>query len=301
MSRSTRFILISATIIFCLVVGSGEAIAKGGRGGKRSFSGGGSKGAGSFKSSGRSVRGGTGSFSPSNSGRAIPGARQGGPNFKREMSAAPSLGKSGGIRQGTDLGMIGNGNVISTNSLDHHRSRELNKLNHRRQISDQLRSISGRNGNENLNRVADEMDRRAQDHFDRQMAKFDPSYIRDDSIVDQTGQLTDVPNINRIEDPTTLDPSIRPSDPLFGATQKLTGTENALSRQVRNEERKLFKRLESVDRMRELAAQSGDSELLQTADRLEEWAMNDFDSRMIKVTDFQQRHGLPDVSNYLSQ
>ena len=301
MSRTVRVILISTTLIICFVVGGGEAFAKGGRGGsrggKRSFAGGGSKGVGNVQRNGRSVRGDSGSFKASNSVRAKPGALQGGPHVESARPAAASFGKT----NGTDLGMVRSRTVNDGGALDHHRSRELNKLNHRRRISDQLRSLSGKNGNENLNRVADEMDRRAQDHYDRQMVKFDPSYISDDTMGDQTSQFTDRIDFNRLENTANLDAPIKSDEAGIRATPKLTGTENALSRQVRNEERKLSKRLESVNRMRQLAAQSGDHALLQTADRLEEWAMNDFDQRMMKITNFQERHGLPDVSNYLSQ
>ena len=81
---------------------------------------------------------------------------------------------------------------------------------------------------------------------------------------------------------------------------KLTGRENALSRQLRNEERKLAKRMETVEQMRQLAGQTGDEGMLQAADRLEDWAGNRFDQRMAQITDFQQRHDLPDISQYLS-
>jgi hypothetical protein len=72
----------------------------------------------------------------------------------------------------------------------------------------------------------------------------------------------------------------------------LTGRENALQRQLLNEERKLQHRTELAERLRELAEEQGDVELLKAADRLEEQGLSRFTERMTAIRSFQERHGL---------
>ena len=59
-----------------------------------------------------------------------------------------------------------------------------------------------------------------------------------------------------------------------------------------NEERKLSERTEVAERLRALAEEQGDAELLQAADRLEEQGLNHFEQRMEAIRSFQVRHGL---------
>ena len=87
---------------------------------------------------------------------------------------------------------------------------------------------------------------------------------------------------------------------LEAVARKPTGPQNALFQQIQNEERKLAKRLEAVERMRELAEQASDEDMLQAAERLEQWATSHFDQRMVRITDFQSRHDLSDVGRNLS-
>ena len=75
--------------------------------------------------------------------------------------------------------------------------------------------------------------------------------------------------------------------------ERLTGRENALYRQVRNEERKLARRMQAVEQLRQLAESTGDSALLETADRLEETALDRYASRLAKISEFQERFDLP--------
>ena len=137
----------------------------------------------------------------------------------------------------------------------------------------------------------------------KQMEKINQRYGLDDPAADAGDALGDV-----AENPLGGDGALEDSgevldganDALDEVARKLTGRENALSRQLLNEERKLAKRMEAVERMRQLAEQTGDDGMLEAADRLEEWAGNHFDQRMAQITDFQQRHDLPDISQYLS-
>jgi hypothetical protein len=177
-----------------------------------------------------------------------------------------------------------------------HQAREQRKLEHRQQVADHLREISDRNGNEHLKQVADDMDARAQTHYDKQMAKIEQKYGLEDTAADSPEDVTNDPAAG---DSGTVDDSHEVPDGNDGsldeAARKLTGRENALMRQLRNEERKLDKRMEEVERMRALAERTGDEGMLEAADRLEEWAMDHFQQRMTKIAEFRQRHGLPEA------
>jgi hypothetical protein len=175
-----------------------------------------------------------------------------------------------------------------------HQARELQKYDHRKQVADHLREISDRNGNEQLKQVADDMDLRAQTHYDKQMDKINQKYGLDDTFADNRLGAEG----NALDDPGEV---LSGNDKaLDEVARKLTGRENALYRQMQNEQRKLAKRMEAVDRMRQMAQQSGDDGMLQEADRLDEWATNHFDQRMAQITNFQQRHDLSGVGQYLS-
>ncbi len=276
MHRFTRICLTLAFLIACLMSGA-ELWAQGGRGGFKGGGGGGFKGSDSFR--------GKGGGSKSGSGTIDRGLRK--PTFNRSVKRDATTRYSSGSDQ----------------PWSKHHAREQGKLDHRKQVADHLREISDRNGNEHLKQVADDMDQRAQTHYDKQMEKINQRYGLDGPAADAGNALGDVAE-NPLGGDGALDDSGEvldgTNDPLDEVARKLTGRENALFRQMRNEQRKLAKRMEAVERMRQLAEQTGDDGMLQAADRLEEWAANHFDQRMAQITDFQQRHDLPDISQYLS-
>ncbi len=280
MHRFTRICLTLAFLTASLISGA-ELWAQGGRGG---FKGGGKgvKGNSSFRGKGGGSKAGSGTFDRVK--------RK--PSFNRSMKRDATTRFSNGGDQ----------------PWSKHHAREQRKLDHRREVADHLRDVSDRNGNEHLKQVADDMDLRAQSHYDKQMEKINQQYGLDDTAADAGNALNDVAD-NRLGGDGALDDSgevldgandALGDDRLDEVANKLTGRENALSRQLRNEQRKLAKRMETVEQMRQLAGQTGDEGMLQAADRLEEWAGNHFDQRMAQITDFQQRHDLPDISQYLS-
>jgi len=276
MHRFTRICLTLAFLTASLMSGA-ELWAQGGRGGFKGGGGKGIKGNSSFR--------GKGGGSKSGSGTIDRVKRK--PTFNRSMK-----------RDGTTRYSKG-----SDQPWSKHHAREQRKLDHRREVADHLRDISDRNGNEHLKQVADDMDLRSQSHYDKQMEKINQRYGLDGPAADAGDALGDLAD-NPPGGDGALDDSGEvldgANDSLDEVARKLTGRENALSRQLRNEQRKLAKRMEAVERMRQLAEQTGDDGMLQAADRLEEWAANHFDRRMAQITDFQQRHDLPDVSQYLS-
>jgi hypothetical protein len=82
-----------------------------------------------------------------------------------------------------------------------------------------------------------------------------------------------------------------------GVGEKLTGRENALYRQLRNEERKLSHRMQVADQLRQTALSTGDDQLMQAAERLEANALDHYTSRLAKITEFQQRFSLPEFGD----
>lgn len=108
------------------------------------------------------------------------------------------------------------------------------------------------------------------------------------SLSNATDALSDV--ASGLPDPSATGPL---SDNLFNG-QKLTGRENALYRQLRNEQRKLAKRMEMADRLWDAFEQTGDDRLADAARAFEDRALAQYEKRMSAISDFQQRHGLPD-------
>lgn len=267
MRRFTQISLILAALVLCCTPAA-DLWAKNGRGGG---GGKGVKGNASFRG-----KGGSSNFA---AGPAHHGKKK------------PAFTKEGGI---TNHKLNG-----SDQSWNKHFAREQRKLDHRKQVANHLREISDRNGNEHLKQVADDMEQRAQAHYDKQIERIKQKYDLDDTITD-TGAVENSADNPLGDESNTLDDSSEVINGTNNSTdevaRKLTGRENALLRQLRNEERKLAKRMEEVERMREMAEQAGDEEMLQSADRLEQWAMDHFDQRMSQITEFQERHDLPDVS-----
>jgi hypothetical protein len=147
-------------------------------------------------------------------------------------------------------------------------------------VAEHLRSVGDRNGNSKLYDVADRMEQKAQAHYERKVGPLD-------------GTLpTDL-------EATPTDP-LSESGPLESPVQKLTGRQNALYRQLRNEERKLARRMEAAEQLRQLAETNGDATLLQSAEALEQSALNHYNQRMAKITAFQERFGLEPPEEFLT-
>jgi hypothetical protein len=131
--------------------------------------------------------------------------------------------------------------------------------------------------------------------------------------LDQVPELGDVSDAVVPDDPLDLpDASDLPADfgeslsdridqakdrlsDLLDSADKLTGRENALYRQLRNEERKLAHRLQKAQRLWDASEQSGDERLAEAASRVEQWALDHYEKRLDAIRSFQERHGLPDL------
>ena len=163
------------------------------------------------------------------------------------------------------------------------------KLEHRRQIADHLREISERNGNDQLNEVADRLEQGAQEHYEKRLQNINAH----DSL-DEAFDAADAPG--NIGQSLSDDPPDFAGNPLGelddvvdnppDVASKLTGRENALYRQLRNEERKLAHQMQVAERLRNLSELNGDEHLLEAADRLEEKALTHYTKRLAKITEF---------------
>jgi hypothetical protein len=170
------------------------------------------------------------------------------------------------------------------------------KLAHRRSIAEHLREVGARNGNENLMEVADRMERKAEEHYEKRLAKIDGAEPPTEPVADfpiSPDQGAALGNAD-VTDSSPADTDGRTRSP--AETGKLTGRENALQRQLRNEERKLEHRLDTAQHLRELAELNGDEELLAAAERLEETALSHYEARLTKIGEFADRFDLQDVS-----
>ncbi len=281
MRRYAQISMALVALVACLPIGD-DLWAKNGRGGSK---GGGKshQGASSFHSHGGSSKSGSGSTH-----RAI------GKNSFAKKHDPTNAAKHDATKH-----------VLKNNDepWTKHQAREQRKLEHRQQVADHLREVSDRNGNEHLKQVADDMDERAQAHYDKQIEKINQKYGLDDATADP-----DAPEDVADNPLDGADESLDDSDEFFNETndnvdeltRKLTGTENAAARQLRNEMRNMTRRMEAVERMRAIAEETGDDSMLQAADRLEKQALDHFHQRMTKLGEFRQRHGLPDIQHHLA-
>jgi hypothetical protein len=280
MRRYAQISLVLVALVACLPPGD-DLWAKGGRGG--------SKGGGKSHHGGSSFHGHGGS--KSGAGSTYRGA--GKHSFATKHNATNSAKHNSTKHALKD----------SEQPWTKHHAREQRKLEHRQQVADHLREVSERNGNEHLKQVADDMDARAQLHYDKQMEKINRKYGLDNPAddADAPENVSDNPQDGADE---LLDDSDEffneTNDSVDEVTRKLTGTENAAARQLRNEMRNLTRRMEAAERLRAMAEQTGNESMLPAADRIEQQALDHFHQRMEKITEFRQRRGLPDIQHHLA-
>jgi len=171
------------------------------------------------------------------------------------------------------------------------RANEERKLQHRLDVADRLDKLADANGNEHLHETAERMREKAHDHYGKRLSKIDsksPLEVPDEL---EPAPLPD-PDEGLANAAESAAGELPPAPPEGFSPQKLTGRENALQRQLRNEERKLEQRTELAERLRATAEEQGDAKLLEVADRLEEQGLARFEQRMEAIRSFQERHGL---------
>ena len=156
MRRSTRISLTLAFLaIFLMLMSGAELWAKGGRGGGK-----GRKGGGNYSTN----RGGT--FRGGRDSRPTKTNSHGGNRRFDDRTRQPTSSRSLKNRDAT------NGKWSDSDQpWSKHQAREQRKLDHRKRVTNHLREMSDRNGNERLKQVADDMDKRAYEHYDKQMQK----------------------------------------------------------------------------------------------------------------------------------
>ncbi len=75
-------------------------------------------------------------------------------------------------------------------------------------------------------------------------------------------------------------------------TPRTVGLPNALERQRSNTQRTLDHRLAEADRLRQMAAETGNQDLIAQADLIDAQARQQFDRRTAQIDEFQARHNL---------
>lgn len=186
------------------------------------------------------------------------------------------------------------------------RANEERKRTHRLNTADRLDQIAERNGNDRLHETAERMRQKADEHYEKRMAKIDgkdPLFSPPEDGPEGRPDLpTDpdepgLPDLNDISDSSDLldEADLTDPDRLLDSADKLTGRENALWRQLRNEERKLEHKLQLAERLLDAYDQTGDEFLEDAASRIEQRAVDHYEKRMEAIRSFQQRHGLLDL------
>ncbi|MBD3675310.1 MAG: hypothetical protein HUJ26_17485 [Planctomycetaceae bacterium] len=147
------------------------------------------------------------------------------------------------------------------------RQNELSKFQHRQQTAQKLRDLSELNGNENLKSVADKMDQRALDHFEKRNAKIDQLAQRGTETPFDQNQFADP-----LDQPLTERQIQKLNDPALQQQHRLL-----------NEERKLQHQMQVAQQIRDIAAQNGNANLLQTAQKMELTAAERYASQFQKI------------------
>jgi hypothetical protein len=145
------------------------------------------------------------------------------------------------------------------------RANEERKLTQRQATAQKLREISKRNGNENLNDVADRMDQKALDHYEKRQAKIDQ--------LEQRGTPFDQSELSDpLDQPLTEQQIANLDDPILQQNHRFL-----------NEQRKFEHQMQVAQRLRQIAARNGNPNLVNTAARMEQMAANRFASQFAKI------------------
>lgn len=175
------------------------------------------------------------------------------------------------------------------------RMNEEGKLNHRLGVADQLDRIAEQNGNANLQDAAQRKREKARQLYEKRMAKIGEKDAAP-AVGDESQGPLELP-FGPADSASHPDASAAsgPADNPVTSGQKFTGRENALDRQLRNEQRKLARQMETADRLWDAYEQTGDEQLADLAQAVEDRALSQYQTRMDSIRDFQDRHGLSDM------
>jgi hypothetical protein len=299
---TTGFLAITALSI-CLAIPASDAHAKGKGSGKAG------RGGGKATAGVGGTKGGRGAVRPHNElstrGRRSTTDHQSDRTLHRDQTRSHR-----GLDRGNWSTRDGHRWTTTSDDASSHpwsmqRANEEGKLNHRLGVADKLDQLADRTGNPNLRDTAERMRAKAHEHYEKRLSKInskDPSYVppeeggvaHGDDHVHSGGDdaLSDSPDhtSHTADEAEALDDL----DNAVDAVERLTGRENALYRQLRNEQRKLAHRMEAAERLWEAYEQTGDEALADAARVMEERTLAHFDKRIQAISDFQQRHGLSD-------
>ena len=199
----------------------------------------------------KSVGGGNKIQSPSGKGK---------PNFTSKGNGNSSLNAQGRGNGQTAEKLTGRERAVNVQ-----RGNEERKLTQRQATAQKLREISARNGNDNLKDVADRMDQKAMDHYNKRQAKIDQ--------LEQRGTPFDQSEFNDpLDQPLTDQQIANLDDPILQQNHRFL-----------NEQRKFEHQMQIAQQLREISARNGNPNLLNTAARMEQMAAHRFASQFTKI------------------
>jgi len=218
---------------------------------------------------------------PKGGGKGRPAAKSTGNGFGRGRSpgkagASLSGGKTAG---GNGLKLTGRDNAFNVQ-----RQNEERKLTHRQQTAQKLRDIAGRNGNDNLLQTADRMDQQALSHYEQRLAKIDELSNKGDvtglkDLADSATDATELKSVQQEAQQIANGAALKQLDP----TNLTDAARLPADQQLLNSERTLQHQLGVAQQLRDIAAQNGNSSLLQTAERMETMAADRYQAQLTKL------------------
>lgn len=206
-------------------------------------------------------------------GSKITGGRGLGSGFAQDLGSRLVNGASNAGRVVVDKVGQGVGNVsgsltASDQAVTVQRDNEIRQLEQRQDTAEKLREISERNGNQNLKDVADRMDQRAQDQFEKRNQTIDQLPIKSNKAASADGAGSAI-ETGDLEEDVSLD------------RNKLVLNQE---RHILNEERKLEHQLQIAQHLRDLAAKNGNQNLIETAERMELMAAEHYADQLAKFS-----------------
>ena len=196
-----------------------------------------------------------------------------------KLGRGPQIIRGGGRKLISPLKSVGNKILSPANgqtipkltgrdqAINVQRGNESRKLLQRQQTAQQLRNIATRNGNQNLLNTADRMDQKALQHYQSRQAKIDQLAKQNPNGPFNANQLNDP-----LDQPLTDQQIANLKDPVLQQNHRLL-----------NEERKLQHQLNVAQQLRDIAAQNGNTNLIQTAEQMELMAASRYASQLTKI------------------
>ncbi len=169
---------------------------------------------------------------------------------------------------------------------------ERRKLEHRKRIADHLRQVGKQNDNNHLFDVADQLEKKAQQHYEKRLAAINGGQPVEETVVPLPSEGGELTSHLSHADRTLVHNDVE-NRSVADWTQQSLGRETAYQRRLQNAERQLEQRMNIASHLRNLAESQGDSRLLQSSEQLETMSLQRYTQQLMNITEFQSRFGSP--------